>query len=174
MTKDEIRGKYKTAPHNTKRDYEGKYQGGNAVLYARFGHYEDDTFYDTSVEMQRKMAQRGYSDLQITAVYIDCGNKTEKLEELLSDAEKGKFNLVVIPSMIRLRRNIVEVLETIKKLEKSGVSIYFEKENMYICESQNLMLTVLSEFAEEESRMKSEAASRGWSTRRENKKQVLK
>ncbi len=65
--------------------------------------------------------------------------------------------MIITKSITRFARNTLTVLETSRELKFLGIDIYFEKEKIHtISEEGELMLTLLSSFAQEESRSVSE------------------
>ncbi len=83
------------------------------------------------------------------------GTKKEKRPELLrmiSDCEHGRIDYIVTKSISRFARNTTDCLELVRKLQKLGIFIYFEKENIETGEMESeLMLSILSGLAENES-----------------------
>ncbi len=76
---------------------------------------------------------------------------------MIANALAGKIDLIVTKSVSRFARNTVDSLTTIRKLKEHGVEVYFEKENIYSLDSKGeLLLTIMSSLAQEESRSISE------------------
>lgn len=76
---------------------------------------------------------------------------------MIADALAGKIDLIVTESVSRFARNTVDSLTTVRKLKEKGVEVYFEKENIYTLDSKGeLMITIMSSLAQEESRSISE------------------
>ena len=70
--------------------------------------------------------------------------------------------MIVTKSISRFARNTVDSLTAIRKLREKGIEVYFEKENIYSLDSQGeLMLTIMSSLAQEESRSISENVTWG-------------
>lgn len=81
---------------------------------------------------------------------------------MLADAMSGKIDLIVTKSVSRFARNTVDSLVTIRKLKEKGVEVYFEKENIYTFDGKGeLLLTIMSSLAQEESRSISENVTWG-------------
>lgn len=81
---------------------------------------------------------------------------------MISDALDGKINLIVTKSVSRFARNTVDSLITVRKLKEKGVEVYFEKENIYTLDSKGeLLITIMSSLAQEESRSISENVTWG-------------
>lgn len=72
---------------------------------------------------------------------------------MLADAANGKIDLIITKSVSRFARNTVDSLVTIRKLKEHNVEVYFEKENIYTFDGKGeLLLTIMSSLAQEESR----------------------
>ena len=76
---------------------------------------------------------------------------------MIQDALGGKIDLIVTKSLSRFARNTVDSLVTIRKLKAANVEVYFQKEDIYTFDAKGeFLLTLLSSFAQEESRSISE------------------
>lgn len=76
---------------------------------------------------------------------------------MIEDAMAGKIDLILTKSLSRFARNTVDSLTTIRKLKAHGVAVYFEKENINALDAGGeFLITLMSSFAEEESRSISE------------------
>ena len=81
---------------------------------------------------------------------------------MIADAMSGKIDLIVTKSVSRFARNTVDSLVTIRKLKEKGVEVFFEKENIYTFDGKGeLLLTIMSSLAQEESRSISENVTWG-------------
>lgn len=77
----------------------------------------------------------------------------EGFTRMVADATDGKINLIITKSLSRFARNTVDALMTIRKLKAEGVGVFFQKEDINTLDSKGeFMLTLMSSFAEEESR----------------------
>ena len=94
---------------------------------------------------------------QYIGVYADeakTGTKGERPEfqRLLEDCKQGKIDMVITKSVSRFARNTLIILETVRNLKSMGIDVFFEKENIHsLSEDGELMLTILSCFAQAES-----------------------
>ena len=78
------------------------------------------------------------------------------------DALDGKIDLIITKSVSRFARNTVDSLTTIRKLKDKGIEVYFEKENIWTLDAKGeLMITIMSSLAQEESRSISENTTWG-------------
>jgi DNA invertase Pin-like site-specific DNA recombinase len=76
---------------------------------------------------------------------------------MIADALAGKIDLIITKSISRFARNTVDTLVTIRELKAKGVEVYFEKENIYTFDSKGeVLITIMSSLAQEESRSISE------------------
>ena len=107
-------------------------------------------------------------DWEFVSVYTDEGitgtntKHREGFKRMVADALAGKIDLIVTKSVSRFARNTVDSLTTVRQLKEKGVEIYFEKENIYTLDSKGeLMITIMSSLAQEESRSISENVTWG-------------
>ena len=103
------------------------------------------------------------ADWQFVGIYTDEGisgtstNRREGFKQMITDALAGKIDLIVTKSVSRFARNTVDSLTTIRNLKENKVEVYFEKENIKTFDSKGeLLITIMSSLAQEESRSISE------------------
>ena len=100
-----------------------------------------------------------YSDSGITGCNTD---HRSGFKNMVQDALDGKIDLIVTKSVSRFARNTVDSLSTIRKLKEHGTECYFEKENIWTFDSRGeLLITIMSSLAQEESRSISENVTWG-------------
>lgn len=81
---------------------------------------------------------------------------------MLANCEAGKIDIILTKSVSRFARNTVDSLTTIRKLKEHGVECYFEKENIWTFDGKGeLLITIMSSIAQEESRSISENCTWG-------------
>lgn len=81
---------------------------------------------------------------------------------MVEDALAGRIDLIITKSVSRFARNTVDSLSTIRKLKENGCECYFEKENIWTFDSKGeLLITIMSSLAQEESRSISENCTWG-------------
>ena len=119
-------------------------------------------FHDRNVYIQKR------DDWEFVNVYTDEGisatntRHRDGFNAMIADALAGRIDLIVTKSVSRFARNTVDSLTTVRKLKEKGVEIYFEKENIYTLDSKGeLMITIMSSLAQEESRSISENVTWG-------------
>lgn len=97
-------------------------------------------------------------EYEFVEVFIDQGitGYTEKrpgFQKMLELARDGKVDIIITKSISRFARNTAIVLETVRQLKDIGWEVRFEKENINtLSVDGEFMLTVLSSFAQEESK----------------------
>lgn len=100
-----------------------------------------------------------YSDEGISGLSYE---KRDSFNRMVQDALAGKIDLVITKSLSRFARNTVDSLTVIRKLKEKGVSVYFEKEAIDTLDAKGeFLITLMSSFAEEESRSISENVTWG-------------
>ena len=118
------------------------------------------TYYKTYIE--------GHEDWEFVGMYSDEGitatntKKRDGFNQMVEDALDGKIDLIITKSVSRFARNTVDSLTTIRKLKDKGIEVYFEKENIWTLDAKGeLMITIMSSLAQEESRSISENTTWG-------------
>ena len=108
------------------------------------------------------------TEWKLVEVYADEGisatstKKCDGFNRMITDALEGKIDLIITKSVSRFARNTVDTLTTVGKLKEKGVEVYFEKENIYTLDSKGeLLITIMSSLAQEESRSISENVTWG-------------
>ena len=100
-----------------------------------------------------------YTDKGITGVST---KKREGFNRMIQDALAGRIDLIITKSVSRFARNTVDTLTTIRKLKEYGVEVYFEEQNIYTLDGKGeVLLTIMSSIAQEESRNISENVTWG-------------
>ena len=107
-------------------------------------------------------------DWEFAGIYADdgvsgCNTKKRKgFTQMVEDALAGKIDLIVTKSVSRFARNTVDSLNTIRELKEHGVEVFFEEQGIYTFDSKGeLLLTIMSSIAQEESRNISENVTWG-------------
>ena len=106
---------------------------------------------------------RSNPEWEFVNVYTDEGisgtntKKRDGFNRMISDALEGKIDLILTKSISRFARNTVDTLTTVRKLKEKKIEVYFEKENIYTLDAKGeVMITIMSSLAQEESRSISE------------------
>lgn len=129
---------------------------------------EQETSYDAQVSYYTNLI-KNHTGWEFAGIYSDEGitgtsvRKRPGFSRMIEEGLAGKFDLLVTKSISRFARNTVDSLTTIRTLKDSGVEVYFEKENIWTMDKGGeLLITVLSSLAQEESRSISENVRWGW------------
>ncbi len=111
---------------------------------------------------------RSNPEWKFVDVYTDEGisgtntKKREGFNRMIADAMDGKIDLILTKSISRFARNTVDTLTTVRKLKEKKIEVYFEKENIYTLDAKGeVMITIMSSLAQEESRSISENVTWG-------------
>lgn len=128
---------------------------------------EQATSYDAQVDYYTKYINAN-AMWQFAGMYTDEGitatntNHRDGFNQMVEDALAGKIDLIITKSISRFARNTVDSLTTVRKLKEKGVEIYFEKENIWTLDAKGeLLITIMSSLAQEESRSISENTTWG-------------
>ena len=139
------------------------------AAYARVStdNEEQLSSYEAQVDYYTRHIQEK-PEWDFVEVYTDEGisatstKKRAGFNRMIEDALKGKIDLIVTKSVSRFARNTVDTLTTVRKLKDRGVEVFFEKENIYTMDSKGeLLITIMSSLAQEESRSISENVTWG-------------
>ena len=139
------------------------------AAYARVSTNNEEqlTSYEAQVDYYTKYIQ-GRPDWEFVKVYTDEGisgtntKHRDGFNEMIEDALVGKIDLIITKSVSRFARNTVDSLITVRKLKEKGIEVFFEKENIYTLDSKGeLLITIMSSLAQEESRSISENVTWG-------------
>ncbi len=91
---------------------------------------------------------RLYADEGISGTKIK--NRKEFLR-MMSDAEKGMFDMVVVKDISRFARNTVDLLQNVRRLKSLGIETQFLTANMTSMGNSEFVLTIFGALAQEES-----------------------
>jgi DNA invertase Pin-like site-specific DNA recombinase len=128
---------------------------------------EQQNSYEAQVEHYTNYIQ-SREDWEFVDVYTDEGisalntKKRDGFKNMIADALAGKIDLIVTKSVSRFARNTVDSLSTIRQLKEKGVEVYFEREQIWTFDGKGeLLITIMSSLAQEESRSISENVTWG-------------
>ena len=158
----QTRNLYTTAPIVTT-------QRRKVAGYARVSTDSDEQY--TSYEAQVDYFTRfihSHPGWDFVRVYTDEGisgvstRRREGFNEMITDALAGKIDLIVTKSVSRFARNTVDSLTTIRLLKDHGTEVFFEKEGIWTFDGKGeLLISIMSSIAQEESRSISENVTWG-------------
>ena len=110
-------------------------------------------------------------DYEMVDIYADegiSGTNTKKRDDfnrMIADCRAGKIDLIITKSISRFARNTLDCLNYVRELKDLGIGIIFEKENINTPDAKGeVLLTILSSLAQDESRSISENST--WGIRR--------
>lgn len=139
------------------------------AAYARVSTDRDEQFtsYTAQIDYYTRYIH-ARPDWEFAGMYTDGGisgtsmKYREGFKQMIADALAGKIDLIVTKSVSRFARNTVDSLTTIRKLKEHGTECYFEKENIWTFDGKGeLLITIMSSLAQEESRSISENVTWG-------------
>ncbi len=104
-------------------------------------------------------------------IYADEGilgtntKKREQFNKMIIDCKAGKIDVIITKSISRFAHNTLDCLNYVRMLKELGIEVIFEKENIRTMDSKReVLLTILSSIAQDESRSISENST--WRIRR--------
>lgn len=139
------------------------------AAYARVSTDSDEqaTSYDAQIDYYTKYIN-SRADWEFVKVYPDDGisglntKKREQFNAMINDALAGKIDYIITKSISRFARNTVDTLTYVRMLKERGIGVYFEKENIDTLDAKGeLLITIMSSLAQEESRSISENVTWG-------------
>ncbi len=143
------------------------------AAYARVSTDEEEqqTSYEAQVDYYTKKIREN-PEWIFVEVYADEGitgtstKRRKNFNRMIEDAMAGKIDRIITKSVSRFARNTVDTLTIIRMLKEKGVGVTFEKENIDTLDSKGeLLITIMSSLAQEESRSISENVTWGWRKR---------
>ena len=96
-------------------------------------------------------------DYDFAGVYYDQGvsgfkEKRPGFQQMMADARKGCFDLIITKSITRFARNTDTILKATRELKELGIGVFFELQNINtLTQAGELMMTVYAAFAQGES-----------------------
>ena len=109
------------------------------------------THYTRYIQSSPNMVFVGaYADEGITGTSL---RNRDQFNRMMADCEAGLIDMILTKSISRWGRNVVDNLRTVRHLRELGIPVIFEKErNANTMDSSGeLLLTILSSFAQQES-----------------------
>ena len=139
------------------------------AAYARVSTNNEEqlTSYEAQVDYYTRYIQ-SKEEWEFVKVFTDEGisatntKKREGFNQMVAEAMAGNIDLIITKSISRFARNTVDTLTTVRKLKEKGIEVYFEKENIRTLDGKGeLLITIMSSLAQEESRSISENVTWG-------------
>ncbi len=107
-------------------------------------------------------------------IYVDEGitgtstKKREAFNQMITDAYKGLFDLILTKEISRFARNTLDSIFYTRQMKKLGVEVFFLNDNIHTFDTDSeLRLTIMSSIAQEESRKTSQRVKWGQQRRME-------
>lgn len=146
------------------------------VYYGRVSTEHEAQLEALEKQMQWYEDQTKYhSNWTVVGRYIDEGitgtlaKKRPAFMQMIEDAKKRKFDLIVTREVCRFARNTVDTLVLTRELKNYGVEVYFVSDNIWTMDGDGeLRLTIMATLAQEESRKISERVRAGQAISRQN------
>ena len=105
---------------------------------------------------------------EVAGIYADDGisgvhtKKRDGFNQMIQDCKKRKIDLILTKSISRFARNTLDSIQYVRMLKQMGIAVVFEKENINTTTmNSEMILTVLSAFAQAESESISQNVARG-------------
>lgn len=109
-----------------------------------------------------------HPEYELVEIYADEGitgtstKRREQFKRMIADCEAGNIDMVITKSISRFARNTADCLMYSRKLKSLGIGVQFEKESINTLDSTGeLLFTILSSLAQDESRSISENCTWG-------------
>lgn len=135
---------------------------------------QQETSYEAQVSYYTEKIKSN-PNWKLAGIYADDGKsatntkKRDDFNAMIEDCMAGKIDMIITKSVSRFARNTVDSLQNIRKLKEKNIAVFFEKEGVNTLESTGeLLITILSSQAQEESRNLSENTRWGLIRRFEN------
>ena len=134
------------------------------AAYARVSTEQDEqqSSYEAQVDFYIRHIKSN-PDWEFVEVFADRGitgtntKNRENFNRMIDLALSGGIDIILTKSISRFARNTVDTLQTVRELKAVGVEVRFEKENLHTFDPKcEMMLTIMSSLAQEESRSISE------------------
>ena len=140
---------------------------------------QQESSYETQVNYYTEKIKSN-PNWKLAGIYADDGKsatstkKRADFQSMIDDCMAGKIDMVITKSISRFARNTVDSLMNIRKLKEKNIAVFFEKEGINTLEgSGELLITILSSQAQEESRNISENCHWGIVRRFEDGKVIV-
>ncbi|MFG6330317.1 MAG: recombinase family protein [Lachnospiraceae bacterium] len=146
------------------------------AAYCRVSTDQEDQLhsFEAQVEYYTKYINE-HVNYEMAGIYADEGisgtntKKRQQFRKMIADCEAGKIDLVITKSISRFARNTQDCLMYSRKLKNLNIGIIFEKEHINTLDSTGeLLFTILSSLAQDESRNISENCKWGIRTKFKN------
>ena len=149
------------------------------AAYCRVSTDQDEQLssYENQVNYYREYILK-HEDYELVDIYADEGisatntKKRDAFNRLIQDCRDGKVDRILVKSISRFARNTLDCIKYVRELKELGIGVTFEKENIDSLDSKGeVLLTILSSLAQDESRSISENST--WGIRKKFERGVV-
>lgn len=153
----------------TRRSVDGKKKKLRVAAYCRVSTEQEEQLgsFENQVNYYTELINKN-PDWALAGIFSDGGisgtgtKKRQGFQNMMKACREGKVDQVITKSISRFARNTADCLQYSRELKDRGIPIIFEKENINtMAASGELLFTILSSLAQEESRNISENTTWG-------------
>lgn len=127
--------------------------------YARVSSDSEDQLHSFAIQVEYYTEYiQGQENWEFAGIYADEGitgttvEKRDEFQRMLRDCRAGKIDRILVKSISRFARNLIDCIKTVRELKRLGVSIEFEKEQIDTGKlGGEMLLSMLGAAAQEES-----------------------
>ena len=129
----------------------------NIAAYCRVSTEKEDQLNSLEAQKQFFAEYTKKTGDTLVKLYADEGISGTKIKNrkeflrMMSDAEHGIFDMVVVKDISRFARNTVDLLQNVRKLKALGIETQFLTANMTSMGNSEFVLTIFGALAQEES-----------------------
>ena len=129
----------------------------NIAAYCRVSTDKEDQLNSLETQKEFFLEYTNRTGDNLIKLYADEGISGTKIknrkefQRMLTDAEKGLFDMVVVKDISRFARNTVDLLQSVRKLKALGIETQFLTANMTSMGNSEFVLTIFGALAQEES-----------------------
>ena len=129
----------------------------NIAAYCRVSTDKTDQLNSLEAQKQFFTEYTERTGDNLVCLYADEGISGTKIKNrkeflrMMSDAEHGLFEMVVVKDISRFARNTVDLLQNVRKLKTLGIETQFLTANMTSMGNSEFVLTIFGALAQEES-----------------------
>lgn len=128
------------------------------AAYARISNAKEEleSSFENQISYYTELIKNN-PDFEFAGIYADDGisassvTKRDQFQLMLTKAFLGEIDIILVKSISRFSRNLLDMLRIIQELRDKGVEVIFEKENISSLDTKcDNYLTLYAKFAEEE------------------------
>jgi len=129
----------------------------NIAAYCRVSTDKEDQLNSLETQKQFFIEYAKRTGDTLVKVYADEGISGTKIKNrreflrMLTDAEHGLFDMIVVKDLSRFARNTVDLLQSVRKLKALGIETQFLTANMTSMGNSEFVMTMFAALAQEES-----------------------